>query len=165
MSNSTQDSAPASVTKADVISNVDTEKSVSLVNGILRLTYHESILQDSVKAYVVFSDVGNSIEGKSTVEGLPLIGTEDFRLEFEDNNEEKIRVSMNVNKVAPIYEDGSKNVVSLELVSEEFIRNEMGETRLRSRFDGNISKTATFIGMERSALHRKLKQLKITEVE
>ena len=28
-----------------------------------------------------------------------------------------------------------------------------------SRFGGNISKTAIFIGMERSALHRKLKSL------
>ncbi len=28
------------------------------------------------------------------------------------------------------------------------------------KFDGNISKTAAFIGMERSALHRKMKQLK-----
>ena len=88
MSNAAKKSAPITITKADAISNVDSEKSVSLVNGIIRLTYHESILQDSVKAYVVFSDVGNAIEGKSAVEGLPLIGTEDFRLEFEDNNEE-----------------------------------------------------------------------------
>ncbi len=29
------------------------------------------------------------------------------------------------------------------------------------RFSGNISRTATFIGMERSALHRKLKALGI----
>ena len=29
----------------------------------------------------------------------------------------------------------------------------------RSRFGGNISRTATFVGMERSALHRKLKSL------
>jgi two-component system nitrogen regulation response regulator NtrX len=28
-----------------------------------------------------------------------------------------------------------------------------------SRFGGNISRTAEFIGMERSALHRKLKSL------
>jgi two-component system nitrogen regulation response regulator NtrX len=28
-----------------------------------------------------------------------------------------------------------------------------------SRFGGNISKTASFVGMERSALHRKLKSL------
>ena len=30
------------------------------------------------------------------------------------------------------------------------------------KFNGNISKTASFIGMERSALHRKLKQLGIS---
>jgi two-component system nitrogen regulation response regulator NtrX len=30
-----------------------------------------------------------------------------------------------------------------------------------SRFGGNISRTAEFIGMERSALHRKLKALEI----
>jgi len=30
-----------------------------------------------------------------------------------------------------------------------------------SRFDGNISRTAEFVGMERSALHRKLKALGI----
>jgi len=29
------------------------------------------------------------------------------------------------------------------------------------RFGGNISKTAQFVGMERSALHRKLKSLSI----
>jgi two-component system nitrogen regulation response regulator NtrX len=31
------------------------------------------------------------------------------------------------------------------------------------RFSGNISKTASFIGMERSALHRKLKLLGMTD--
>ena len=139
MSNETKNSSPANITKASVISNADSGKNASLVNGILRLTYHESILQDSIKAYIVFSDVGNAIDGKSVVEGLPLIGTEDCKLVFEDNNDEKIKVDMVVNKVTPLYEDGSKNVINLELVSEEFILNEMGETRLRSRFDGNIS--------------------------
>jgi two-component system nitrogen regulation response regulator NtrX len=32
-----------------------------------------------------------------------------------------------------------------------------------SRFSGNISRTAEFVGMERSALHRKLKALGIDE--
>ena len=32
------------------------------------------------------------------------------------------------------------------------------------KFNGNISKTADFIGMERSALHRKLKGLGIKEL-
>ena len=156
MSNNAKKSSPASITKADVISNVDPEKTASLVNGIIRLTYHESILQDTVKAYVVFSDVGNAVDGKSVIEGLPLIGTEDFRLEFEDNNEEKIRVSMNVNKVAPIYEDGSKNVVSLELVSEEFLRNEMGEARCRARENGLISDSIEKIFTDRLKSEKKL---------
>jgi two-component system nitrogen regulation response regulator NtrX len=34
-----------------------------------------------------------------------------------------------------------------------------------SRFGGNISRTAAFIGMERSALHRKLKSLGLSEPE
>jgi len=139
MSNDAKKSSPAIITKADITSNVDTEKSTSLVNGIIRMTYHESILQDSVKAYVVYGDVGNAIDGKSAVEGLPIIGTEDFRLEFEDNNEEKIKLDMNVNNITPVYEDASKNVISLELVSEEFIRNEMGEARCRTRENGLIS--------------------------
>jgi two-component system, NtrC family, nitrogen regulation response regulator NtrX len=33
------------------------------------------------------------------------------------------------------------------------------------RFGGNISRTANFVGMERSALHRKLKQLGIGSAE
>ncbi len=156
MSNAAKKSAPVTITKADAISNVDSEKSVSLVNGIIRLTYHESILQDSVKAYVVFSDVGNAIEGKSAVEGLPLIGTEDFRLEFEDNNEEKIKVDMIVNKVKPVYEDGSKNVISLELVSEEFIRNEMGENRCRTRERGPISDNIEKIFKDRLKTEKEL---------
>ena len=34
------------------------------------------------------------------------------------------------------------------------------ETQL-NRFKGNIAKTSTFVGMDRSALHRKLKELDI----
>ena len=34
-----------------------------------------------------------------------------------------------------------------------------------SRFGGNISKTSNFVGMERSALHRKLKMLGINSEE
>ena len=140
MSNEAKKSSPANISKASIISNKDPEKVASIVNGLIRLTYHESILQDSIKAYVVFSDVGNAIDGKSVIEGLPLIGTEDFKLEFEDNNEEKIKVDMIVNKVDPVYEDASKNVISLELVSEEFIRNEMGESRCVSRETGSVHK-------------------------
>tara|TARA_Y100000996_G_scaffold35459_1_gene24832 strand:+ start:534 stop:1748 length:1215 start_codon:yes stop_codon:yes gene_type:complete len=147
--NNAKKSGPSKITKADITSNFKLDEqegpnkgkplNASLVNGILRMTYYESVLQDSIKANIVYGDVGNAVEGKSAIEGLPIVGTEDFRLEFEDNNENKIKVDMNVNTVTPVYEDSQKNVVSMELVSEEFLLNEMGETRLRSRFNGKVS--------------------------
>ena len=149
MSNAAKKSAPASITKAEVTSNADAEKNANLVNGIIRMTYYESILQDSVKANIIFGDVGLAVDNKSVIEGLPLIGTEDFKLEFEDNNENKIKVNMNVNKVTPVYEDGSKNVISLDLVSEEFLRNEMGESRCRTRENGLISDSVEKIFKDR----------------
>ena len=149
MSNAAKKSAPASITKAEVTSNVDAGKNANLVNGIIRMTYYESILQDSVKANVIFGDVGLAVDNKSVIEGLPLIGTEDIKLEFEDNNENKIKVNMNVNKVTPVYEDGSKNVISLDLVSEEFLRNEMGESRCRTRENGLISDSVEKIFTDR----------------
>lgn len=42
-----------------------------------------------------------------------------------------------------------------DVFEREYLRSQI------SRFDGNISKTAKFIGMERSALHRKLKNLEL----
>ena len=58
-----------------------------------------------------------------------------------------------------------KNVISMPIKNarEAFEKNYLS-SQLK-RFNGNISKTASFIGMERSALHRKLKQLKITDIE
>ena len=58
-----------------------------------------------------------------------------------------------------------KNVISMPIKNarEAFEKNYLS-SQLK-RFNGNISKTASFIGMERSALHRKLKQLKIMDIE
>ena len=149
-------SQPATISKADVVSNLDTEKTASLTNGIVRLTYFESILQDSIKASIIFSDAGNAIDGKSVVEGLPLVGTEDFKLEMKDNNDEKLKVNMVVNSMTTLYEDGSKNVINLNLVSEEFLRNEMGESRCRARFNGNISDNIEKIFKDRLNSKKKL---------
>ena len=55
--------------------------------------------------------------------------------------------------------DGSTEMLSLPLreAREEFERQYLGSQV--TRFGGNISRTASFVGMERSALHRKLKSL------
>jgi two-component system nitrogen regulation response regulator NtrX len=42
-----------------------------------------------------------------------------------------------------------------ELFEREYLLTQI------NRFGGNISRTATFVGMERSALHRKLKSLNV----
>ncbi len=62
-----------------------------------------------------------------------------------------------------INELSNKNVISLPLKNARKVFEKNYLQSQISRFDGNISKTAAFIGMERSALHRKLKQLGITE--
>ena len=41
-----------------------------------------------------------------------------------------------------------------------FFEKKYLETQLQ-RFKGNIAKTSTFVGMDRSALHRKIKELDI----
>ena len=56
-------------------------------------------------------------------------------------------------------QDTSIELLSLSLrnAREEFERQYLGAQI--TRFGGNISRTANFVGMERSALHRKLKSL------
>jgi len=44
-----------------------------------------------------------------------------------------------------------------EAFEKEYLAAQVG------RFSGNISRTAEFVGMERSALHRKLKSLGLTD--
>ena len=58
----------------------------------------------------------------------------------------------------------SENLLSVPLKeARENFEKEYLSTQLK-KFNGNISKTADFIGMERSALHRKLKGLGIKEL-
>ena len=58
----------------------------------------------------------------------------------------------------------SENSLSIPLKeARENFEKEYLTTQLK-KFNGNISKTADFIGMERSALHRKLKGLGIKEL-
>ena len=64
-----------------------------------------------------------------------------------------------VGEILPTSTDESARIMSLPLreAREVFERDYL--TAQINRFGGNISKTAEFVGMERSALHRKLKSL------
>ena len=54
----TSKSTEAAVSKLDVKSNKDESKTVSLTGGFVELLYYESILQDTIRADVVFTDTG-----------------------------------------------------------------------------------------------------------
>ena len=67
-------------------------------------------------------------------------------------------------KIPDIKRDNSENSLSIPLKeARENFEKEYLTTQLK-KFNGNITKTADFVGMERSALHRKLKGLGIKEL-
>ena len=99
--------------------------------------------------YLNYEWPGNIRELKNLVERYIIIGDK-FDESQSDNKDIK-------------YEQ--KNVISMPLKNARRIFEKNYLQSQIKRFNGNISKTASFIGMERSALHRKLKQLGLNEEE
>ena len=138
-------SATPSIPKTITItSNEDKSKTADLVGGLISIAYFESLMSDTLRATITFTDTGinNSDNIKESVlEGLPIVGQERVVLKFEDNNKvtigDKPELVMYVNKVTPISDDTRKTQIQLDLVSAEFIRNE--KTRITKRYDGKIS--------------------------
>ena len=145
---------PTTVEELDIFSNPTQEESVSLLGGLVRLQYWESIMQDTVRATVVFTDTGNAINEKSAVDGLPIVGQEKVSLTFKDHQENELifkdDTALYVNKVTPITNDTTKSMVHLDLVSKEYIMNE--KIRLNKRFDGKIA-TGAVTGMANKAMN------------
>ncbi len=139
----TSKTVPASVTKAEITGNEG--GTVNTLQGLVQILYHESLMQDSIKVDYIFADSGNTIKGKSAREGLPIVGTEDFELVMEDNQEVKLEFSNSnsncliINKVTPMEGEALKELIAFSLVSEEFIRNEEADTSINQRMDGKIS--------------------------
>ena len=139
----TSKTVPASVIKAEITGNEG--GTVNTLQGLVQILYHESLMQDSIKVDYIFADSGNTIKGKSAREGLPIVGTEDFELAMEDNQEVKLEFSNSnsncliINKVTPMEGEALKELIAFSLVSEEFIRNEEADTSINQRMDGKIS--------------------------
>ena len=98
---------------------------------------------------------GNIRQLRNTVERMLILGPDsgDIRadeLPGEDNGGGEQRISIGANFASLSLRDAR------ETFEREYLMSQV------ERFGGNISRTATFIGMERSALHRKLKSLNIS---
>lgn len=99
---------------------------------------------------------GNVRQLKNIVERVLILGDDDGPISADEipvgdaEPEEKNRVVLSGSLATlPLRE-------ARELFEREYLMTQI------NRFGGNISRTATFVGMERSALHRKLKSLGVT---
>lgn len=136
MSITSKTAEPSNITKLEIFPGVGGE-SVDVSSGTISLMYYESILQDTIRATVTFADAGNTINNKTAVDGLPIIGSERVSLKFNDNNDNELKLTLYVNKVNPLSDQTTKYLTELDLASKEFFIND--KTRLNERFDGKIS--------------------------
>ena len=99
---------------------------------------------------------GNIRELRNLIERIAILSP--------DNNDKISSIIKESLKTPDIKTSSLENSLSVPLKeARENFEKEYLTTQLK-KFNGNISKTADFIGMERSALHRKLKGLGIKEL-
>jgi two-component system nitrogen regulation response regulator NtrX len=129
------------------------------INGIAEATgLPKRILgEDAIATLQVHNWPGNVRQLRNNIERLLILATGDPN--------EVINAEMLPSEVAATGAAGSmgpERIIALPLrdAREVFEREYLAAQILR--FGGNISRTATFIGMERSALHRKLKSLGVS---
>ena len=113
---------------------------------------------DSSNKYLLQYDwPGNVRELRNLIDRIAILSPES-----DDKISNIIKESL---KTPDISNTSSKNSLSVPLKeARENFEKEYLTTQL-NKFNGNISKTANFVGMERSALHRKLKVLGIKELD
>ena len=119
-----QNAGSSSVKEAIIINKTDPDRQVNVAGGFIQFRYYESILQDGIKASYSFADAGNSIDGKTVSEGLPLNGGETFVFKAQDNNEKELKIEMIVGKTTSLTEETTKSLVILPLSSKAFAIND-----------------------------------------
>ena len=140
---SSKDANASDIRSIKITSSKKKSRVVDVSTATIRLQYYESILQDTLYASVAFVDAGNSVRTgltkKSVVEGLPISPgeKENVLLKFLDNNDEMIEVTMHVNYHTVVSSESTKELVTLQLCSKEFLTNE--DVRIPERLDGPIS--------------------------
>ena len=128
-------------------------------------TFHETqglnLRQLSLEASTMLQTMawpGNIRQLKNMVERVLILGDGQGDVSIEELPSETKSTNENLNNVA----SGPIATMPLREAREAFEREYL-ITQI-NRFNGNISKTAKFVGMERSALHRKLKSLGVVSI-
>jgi hypothetical protein len=136
-----KDAEASGIKKCTIYGNNGGE--VDLIAGIIEIKYYESILSPTIRCTIIFSDSGYTINDKPALDGLPIVGQEKVELEILDNKDNIKKCVLYVNEVHPAYSDQNKQIITLDLVSKEFILNE--QVRVRKRYDGKISDSISSI--------------------
>ena len=129
-------------------------KKIAELNGI-----NETKLDTNFDLFYKYDWPGNVRELRNLVERISILSLN----ENKNNINQLVLDALSVKNVSK-YSVSYENVLSYPLkeAREKFEKNYL--TSQLKKHKGNISKTAEFIGMERSALHRKLKTLGIKGV-
>ena len=129
-------------------------KKIAELNGI-----NETKLDTNFDLYYKYEWPGNVRELRNLVERISILSVNENPSNINNLVEDALSIK-NASKNLDSYE----NVFSYPLkeAREKFEKNYL--TSQLKKHKGNISKTAEFIGMERSALHRKLKTLGVKGV-
>jgi hypothetical protein len=125
-------------------------KPIPFLGGVAELKYYENILSETIRVTVTYVDTGNAAPSDdgtgATVtasDKLKITGTEKVYLELIDGQPAKNKLTFKTDDKALFItarsriSDKLKDVEILELVSEEYLRNE--SIRVVKRFDGKIS--------------------------
>jgi len=129
-------------------------KKISELNGINKVN-----LDTDFDLYYKYEWPGNVRELRNLVERISILSVNENSSNINQLVKDAL-IQKNISKNEDTYE----NVLSYPLkeAREKFEKNYL--TSQLKKHKGNISKTAEFIGMERSALHRKLKTLGVKGV-
>jgi hypothetical protein len=136
------------ITKFEIYPNSG-GKPIEISQGVVKLSYYENILSETIRITLMVVDTGNvsADSGTSGIDDILKIGNgEKVFLDFEDGDSRpnKLKFSKEDNALyltekEKISEHTQKAVYRIELVSKEYLKNE--HTRVIKRYDGKISES------------------------
>ena len=146
--NQETESVLTNIKKAEITPNNE-KKSKNLLDANPTIfAYKEHLFRDTVEATFTYKDTGGKFNGKSLIEGLNIVGTEDVEIVIEDLKKSKpengketgrsLKLNLNVNQVKPLITNTRTQDAVLTLVPQEFIRNELESSLVKIRYDGRI---------------------------
>lgn len=132
----------------EVVSNYGDKKGTDIKNGIIELTYYESILDHTVRATATLVDTGHRTAGEgvtviengdvnlNTGEKINLKITDGYgtQLYFDQETDNALRLL----QVRNVEESTNNTVYSIDLTSTEYHTNDNLSARVVKRYDGKI---------------------------